>query len=401
MNHSQTPQQKPSPSKRRISTLAALTVALCVVVPITAQATPPEPDASISEVVDNAIQRAAGPEAAVAVSAEVSGDQLQHEGAGFTLAADLDGSNKISLNLESQEVGQEGTVLPLMLQTDNAVGDRVYADDLLTAPAEDSAQTVVQLTETGVRIMHLLEGPKSPTRFATKLEADKPIDPVFYDETGQVFLHDTDGVFLGEIEPAWAIDAEGRAVPTRYTWEEGHLVQHVDHTSGDFTYPIVADPTWTYSFTFSDPDYGEGITVEKAMKELRRCFNCSFPIAGAPKAFPKLNQIIALNASPFSIKNIPYINAKVKVTATAWRTWKFTAEPGHFDGAGSTVTFAWYQTCTSLKKPRIHMNVGAVIKKDLGAGNAAVKTAAAWKWGLFVSNTYYNAIKYQGATNRC
>lgn len=42
--------------------------------------------------------------------------------------------------------------------------------------------------------------------------------------------------------PAWAKDAAGRSVPTRYEIQQGKIVQVVDHRSTDFTYPIVADP---------------------------------------------------------------------------------------------------------------------------------------------------------------
>ncbi|MCM3613898.1 hypothetical protein M3672_05540 [Microbacterium enclense] len=49
---------------------------------------------------------------------------------------------------------------------------------------------------------------------------------------------------VGYVEPAWAIDAAGRHVPTSYAIEDGVLTQHVQ-TDAATTYPVVADPQWS------------------------------------------------------------------------------------------------------------------------------------------------------------
>lgn len=54
-----------------------------------------------------------------------------------------------------------------------------------------------------------------------------------------------DRVSLGTIDPAWARDAAGRSVPTRYEINGNVLTQIVDRRAGDFAYPIVADPSWS------------------------------------------------------------------------------------------------------------------------------------------------------------
>lgn len=46
---------------------------------------------------------------------------------------------------------------------------------------------------------------------------------------------------IGFVQPAWAIDANGKPVPTHYTVANGTLSQHVDHQGA--VYPVVADPT--------------------------------------------------------------------------------------------------------------------------------------------------------------
>jgi hypothetical protein len=46
---------------------------------------------------------------------------------------------------------------------------------------------------------------------------------------------------IAEIAAPWAVDANGKAVPVRYTVDHDTVVMHADHD--DAAYPIVADPT--------------------------------------------------------------------------------------------------------------------------------------------------------------
>ena len=49
-----------------------------------------------------------------------------------------------------------------------------------------------------------------------------------------------DGLVVTVIDPAWAIDAAGQSVLTRYRIEGTTLIQVIDHH--DATYPVVGDP---------------------------------------------------------------------------------------------------------------------------------------------------------------
>lgn len=59
---------------------------------------------------------------------------------------------------------------------------------------------------------------------------------------GFIEIIDKRGEYVGGVAPAWAKDANGTQVPTRYEINGSTLTQIVDHTSGGFAYPIVADP---------------------------------------------------------------------------------------------------------------------------------------------------------------
>jgi hypothetical protein len=77
-----------------------------------------------------------------------------------------------------------------------------------------------------------------------------------------------------------------------------------------------------------------------AINELKRCFNCTFPINGAPKKYPAENQKLNLKACAvyFVCKNAPVRYHKGGIA----NGWYFTAEQGHFDGKGSKVYFQFY-----------------------------------------------------------
>lgn len=59
---------------------------------------------------------------------------------------------------------------------------------------------------------------------------------------GSVAILGPDGAAVSLVAMPWAFDATGVAVPTWFELEGSTLVQTVDHTGGDYAYPIIADP---------------------------------------------------------------------------------------------------------------------------------------------------------------
>lgn len=53
-------------------------------------------------------------------------------------------------------------------------------------------------------------------------------------------------VEVGTIAAPWAVDANGKNLPTSYSYDDGVLSQHVD--LADAAYPVVADPYITFGF---------------------------------------------------------------------------------------------------------------------------------------------------------
>lgn len=61
-------------------------------------------------------------------------------------------------------------------------------------------------------------------------------------EDGSLLFLDAAGEEAGFISMPWAIDSDGKEVPTSYSVEGTTLVQTVDHEGA--SYPVLADPSW-------------------------------------------------------------------------------------------------------------------------------------------------------------
>ncbi|MFT4260794.1 hypothetical protein [Microbacterium sp.] len=238
-------------------------------------------------------------------------------------------------------------------------------------------------TQTGARLITTIHSePLTSTDIATtSYEIDGIADPYLVKVDDAYKMLDANDRYVVDLAEPWAVDANGVSLSTEYRLEDNILTQTIDYTGAVF--PVVADPAWNYSVdhaSFYLITGKEKATPARVMAELRRCFNCSFPVAGAPKAFPALNQNITLNASPFSFTKIP---APVRVSAIVSNGFNFRALAGHFDGKDSTINFRFYNDRSGW----LHISVSAHIKVDRGAAANAVNQAVAGEtWAAFLAN---------------
>jgi hypothetical protein len=249
----------------------------------------------------------------------------------------------------------------------------------------------VRPTASGVQIVSIILNGDSSEEYEYPLVT--PEDMQIYRTVGGAFVFEsTNQAGLGKIEAPWAADANGVSVPTHFELRGKTLVQIVNHVGGGFEYPITADPQWSYSYT-AIARTGNGAivtgheTTAQALAELRSCFNCSFPVSGAPRAYPVSGQILNLNASPFSFIEI---SAPVRFYKTGPATepdWYFVAQAGHFDGAGSRINFDFYKPAGYP----VRISISATIVQDNGVvANAANTFVARSTWNLFAANLLYN-----------
>ena len=88
-------------------------------------------------------------------------------------------------------------------------------------------------------------------------------------EVGELLFLENDTETFGVLEQPWAKDANGKDVPTWYTWNADTLTQHLDLTEVD-AYPVAADPAWTYSYKFPTAK-----TTTRIEQLLRSCFTAT------------------------------------------------------------------------------------------------------------------------------
>lgn len=133
---------------------------------------------------------------------------------------------------------------------------RIVDDTIVFTDQQAGVATTVQpLADGAVRTSVTIAGPDSPDqyRFPVSLEARASLalrddgsvalssDVSYPGEAGNVI---TRRVVTSTIAAAWAVDADGMAVPTHYRLEGSTLVQHVDLTATT-AFPVVADPLWS------------------------------------------------------------------------------------------------------------------------------------------------------------
>lgn len=119
-------------------------------------------------------------------------------------------------------------------------------------------------------------------------------------------------------------------------------------------------------------DAGKLVSVDDVWNELHRCFNCNFPIGGAPKEFPKVGDEYPLE---MRIAGVKMADLPVKVTEVS-RTAdtidiEFGVLPGHADGPGSSIHFHWSQDGGDL-----HLGIRGYITEGPGSGDNPFSTGA-------------------------
>ncbi len=271
----------------------------------------------------------------------------------------------------------QATSIRLADQDDTVVEGRVQGG--ITVFDQGASATYVQPLASGVRLLTAYADASTGGDRAFELDLPDGATATAL-PTGDTVVADAEGRYIGSVLQPWAKDATGRDLPTSYSWEGDVLTQHVDLS--DAVFPVLADPTWYYSYDFWAGLPGYHAKVPKtdestAVAMLHNCFNCYFPIGNAPRAYPNDGDIINLNASPFSFIVLP---APVKVQTAMGGALQFVAARGHFDGAGSMITFSWYNDASGY----LHLYVHAMVLRDLGTVvNAHNALIAGTNWLTF------------------
>lgn len=143
---------------------------------------------------------------------------------GITLSA-----GDFTMNIGLPNADEAGPSVP------SGQGSMVY-------PSAHSTASAVIPTGDGVQLLSVINSEKAAESFAYDLGL-LPGHLLEATADGGARVVDQEGVVKAEFEPAWAQDAAGIDVPTRYSVEGNTLTQIVDHKGLEgVAYPVVADP---------------------------------------------------------------------------------------------------------------------------------------------------------------
>ncbi len=213
-----------------------------------------EDDDSTQEVADLIAEVA--PDQGDVVEGESSPDGVTAEiGAlAVTIPSDADAAVVLDAGRSSLQV-----TLPTEVNADASE----VADDGTVVYEGDDATAAAQVLEDGsVRLQTVTESADGPHEFTyTFGENVVPVEKA--DGTGVELVEEHDGfaMTVGEVAPAWAVDANGDEVATSYEIQGNALVQVID-ASADATYPVVADPKvtnawWNTTIYFNKSETGK------------------------------------------------------------------------------------------------------------------------------------------------
>ena len=244
---------------------------------------------------------------------------------------------------------------------------------------DDGVKAYVQPTVSGVRILTAIASSSAPNEYSYTF--DVPDGTVATDAgDGQLRIQSPGSGSLGIVHKAWAKDSSGKELPTAYTWSGKTLTQTIDLSDPDIQYPVLADPNWNYTFEFSIGT----TTGSQAMDRLKACFNCFFPVYGAPYDFPSIGETLPLRVGWGGVADLNFT-----CIMNSW--WKygdgssgfmFDAAASHIDGEGSWVAFGMYRNYAGQNT----LEVSAYIKNDFFLGNWIYTEGARANWQQFADN---------------
>lgn len=174
---------------------------------------------------------------AAAVPSTIDGDSAAQT-ASVDIPADatkgvklIGGSQTITIGLPNAKQGGKGFK--------NGKGVVVYS-------GRDGSANAAIPADGGVQLLTTIESKKAPTSYAYTMTGNVTLTP-----EGAALLTNNKGEIVAAVPPAWAKDANGKSVATRFVTDGKSLTQVVDHRVRGVAYPVVADPIviWLFGLT--------------------------------------------------------------------------------------------------------------------------------------------------------
>lgn len=294
----------------------------------------------------------------------------------------------------------EGAAQSVAFQLDGATRQISHDDGTIAfATSSSNVARYISETDTGARILTAYQKPQGSYESRTTFDLPAGVVPEQRPNGQWLLKRGTD--VIGSLLAPWALDAAGRSLATTYRWDGATLVQDVD-VPADATFPVVADPAWSYTWT-AVVQVGSPKSVHD---DLHSCFNCTFPVEGAPKAFPKPGQKLPLIVRPavgFPISapftcifgQEQYIGTGNPLYPAGDFAFYFNAAKGHIDGEGSLISFDFDGTPSDVPRDagetmRFYVNGNIMNSTPGGIPRSAYLTGAKSTWALFLNRYTVN-----------
>lgn len=142
---------------------------------------------------------------------------------------------------------KDGTSITIDLPQAEAANDaQRLSNGTVVYPASDGSANAVIPTSDGIQFLTSIYNSDAPTRY--NYDVSVPEGGKVEVVGGAARVVDADGGDILYVGLPWAKDANGIAVPTHFEVEGNSLIQVVEHNGAAFTYPVVADPRFYYSW---------------------------------------------------------------------------------------------------------------------------------------------------------
>ena len=182
-------------------------------------------DDAVGHMLDTAVAVSAA-DSTVSVGGGVSVDLASDASDGILI--DSPTAGELEIGLPFADTAQDATVVDGVIVYDNNNG---------------SSTTPLVHADGSVQILTTIAGALAPTAYEYQLDL-APGAALVTTGQGGVDIVEADGTVSRTIAAPWAVDANGKAVPTHYLVVGDTLTQVIDfNTSTDF--PVVADPTFS------------------------------------------------------------------------------------------------------------------------------------------------------------
>ena len=251
--------------------------------------------------------------------------------------------------------------------TDGSLAEFVQADG--------QSANYVQSFAQGVELYGAVAAPEADSSFSYSFDVP---DGTTLEPFGDAYrLRAPNGDTHGVLDAPEAFDSDGQALPTSYEWQDAVLTQSVDLTGSDIAYPAAVAAPWQYHLEFDISNSPSTIWTW-----MHGCFNCYFPVDGAPHAWPKIGQDLPLTVGVAGIGNFHCTYSyESNWLASGGFNFRFVSAAGHVDGLGSMIEFSVYNDFNA------RLGVRGVIQRQMSLPlQAAYKLGAGTKWREFATN---------------